>query len=201
MTTGAGTSAFFNARHKKNALAVVDQSLNKGARNKEISRILVANEAMLKRLQNRTSNYNVWSWEHERKAQVKLIKQICLYPPSISKTRRTYRKKTHGLGKQALRDMESKFATGGPNKQMYDMYNMGIRSAQEPALGLSVPAGHYASSEGIGTAPPQPYNDPNRQALFADGNSEGDAPQAAEGPQAGRLQGEEGSVQAQIDAA
>ena len=55
-------SAFFNARHKKSALAgqasasasaAIDQSLNRGQRNKEINRILVANEAMLKRLQNR----------------------------------------------------------------------------------------------------------------------------------------------------
>ena len=61
MASGAATqSAFFNARHKKSALAgqasasaVVDQSLNRGQRNKEINRILVANEAMLKRLQNR----------------------------------------------------------------------------------------------------------------------------------------------------
>jgi len=60
MTSGPGThSAFFNARHKKNALAsqaaagAADQSLNRGQRNKEINRILVANEAMLKRLQNR----------------------------------------------------------------------------------------------------------------------------------------------------
>ena len=44
-----------------------DLSLNRGQRNTEISRILVANEAMLKRLQNRQSNYNVWNWENERK--------------------------------------------------------------------------------------------------------------------------------------
>ena len=61
MASGAAThSAFFNARHKKtpvaghaSASAVADQSLNRGQRNKEINRILVANEAMLKRLQNR----------------------------------------------------------------------------------------------------------------------------------------------------
>ena len=117
----------------------------------------------------------MWSWEHERKAQVKLIKQICLYPPSISRARRTYRKKAHGLGKQALLDMERKFASGGPNKQMYEMYNAGLRSAHEPALGLGVGSGGYASSEGIGTTPTQPYYDQERQALYADRNSEGDA--------------------------
>ena len=59
MTSGAATqSAFFNARHKKSAVAghasaAADQSLNRGQRNREVNRILVANEAMLKRLQNR----------------------------------------------------------------------------------------------------------------------------------------------------
>ena len=32
------------------------------------------NEAMLKRLQARQSNYNVTSWENDRKNQVKMIK-------------------------------------------------------------------------------------------------------------------------------
>ena len=53
-------SAFFQSRKKMNKNSTInDFSLNAGHRNKEISRILLENEAMLKRLQNRTSNYNV----------------------------------------------------------------------------------------------------------------------------------------------
>ena len=43
------------------------ESLNAHQRKQEMSRILLENEALLKRLQNRQSNYNVWSWENERK--------------------------------------------------------------------------------------------------------------------------------------
>lgn len=57
---------FFSQRQKRLGGGNHD-SLNVVARNKEINRILNENEAMLKRLQNRQSNYNVWSWENERK--------------------------------------------------------------------------------------------------------------------------------------
>lgn len=96
-----------------------------------MSRILLENEALLKRLQNRQSNYNVWSWENERKQQIKRIKQICLYPPSISKRKR-YQKKSKGF---ALMDMEKRYASAGPNKQMYDMYNISMRNTVEGSQG------------------------------------------------------------------
>lgn len=96
-----------------------------------MSRILLENEALLKRLQNRQSNYNVWSWENERKQQIKRIKQICLYPPSISKRKR-YHKKTKGFD---LLDMEKRYASAGPNKQMYDMYNLSMRNTVEGSQG------------------------------------------------------------------
>ena len=71
----ASPEPFFNQRNKRylSGTAGVD-SLNVIVRNREINRILNENEAMLKRLQNRQSNYNVWSWENERKQQVKRIK-------------------------------------------------------------------------------------------------------------------------------
>ena len=48
---------------------------------------MIENEAMLKRLQQRQSNYDVQSWEVDRKNQIKQIKKICYYPPSISQSR------------------------------------------------------------------------------------------------------------------
>ena len=41
-----------------------------------------------------------------------------------------------GLSKAKLIDMEKKFATAGPNKQMYEMYNMSLRSSHEGPGGL-----------------------------------------------------------------
>jgi len=63
----------------------------------------------------------VTDWEHDRKSQMKRIKQICMFPPSISKRRRTYRKKFKAM------DMEKRYASAGPNKHMYEMYNMSIK--------------------------------------------------------------------------
>lgn len=63
---------FFSTRQKKLLVPPLQrgrlgESLNAHQRRQEMSRILLENEALLKRLQNRQSNYNVWSWENERK--------------------------------------------------------------------------------------------------------------------------------------
>ena len=59
------TRNFFNP--KKKAAKSGEQSLNKVVRHQEFSRIMLDNEAMLKRLQARQSNYNVLRWEKDRK--------------------------------------------------------------------------------------------------------------------------------------
>jgi ribosomal protein S16 len=62
-------------------------SLNYIARNNEVKRITNANEQLLKRLQNRGPTYNVVEWEHDRKQQIKDIRRICKYNPTISTNR------------------------------------------------------------------------------------------------------------------
>ena len=59
-------------------------SLNYIQRNNEVKRIMTENEALLKRLQSRGSTYNISEWEKDRKQQMKDIKRICKYNPSIS---------------------------------------------------------------------------------------------------------------------
>jgi len=76
-----------------NASSYNDNSLNKGIRNKEFNRIMVDNEAMLKRLQQRQSHYNVLSWEQERKNQVKMVKQLCHYKPIITRRKKCFERK------------------------------------------------------------------------------------------------------------
>ena len=49
-----------------------------------MARITEENENMLKRLQEKQSCYNVFDWEMDRKKQVKMLKKICYYPPSLS---------------------------------------------------------------------------------------------------------------------
>ena len=45
------------------------KSLNRGVRQKELQRITNENENLLKRLQEKSSLYNVFHWEIERKKQ------------------------------------------------------------------------------------------------------------------------------------
>ena len=58
-------------------------TLNKGARVNEMKRIMQDNEFMLKRLQDRTSTYNVFAWENDRKQQVRTLRRISKYDLSI----------------------------------------------------------------------------------------------------------------------
>jgi hypothetical protein len=65
---------------------------------------------LLKRLQEKTSCYNVYDWEVDRKKQVKMLKKICYYPPSLVKKSR----------------MRSKRLASGkidPNFEVYQYYN------------------------------------------------------------------------------
>lgn len=63
------------------------KSLNKNVRQKEIARITEENEGLLRRLQEKTSHYNVFDWELDRKKQIKMLKKICYYPPTMIKKR------------------------------------------------------------------------------------------------------------------
>ena len=103
------------------------ETLHAPQRRLESSRIQHENQYLLHRIQSKQSTYNVWSWENERKEQIKRIKQICHYPPSISKTRK-YTKKSRKKG-AVLLDMEKRYASAGPNKKMYDLYNLSINNA------------------------------------------------------------------------
>ncbi len=51
-------------------------------------RITEENDALLRRLQEKTSCYNVYDWEQDRKKQIKMLKKICYYPPSLIKKQR-----------------------------------------------------------------------------------------------------------------
>jgi hypothetical protein len=51
-----------------------------------------------------------------------------MFPPSISKRKRYAKKRLTG---KSLLDMEKRYASAGPNKQMYDMYNMSLRNSNE----------------------------------------------------------------------
>jgi hypothetical protein len=84
------------------------RSLNRHARDREVQRITWENEQLLKRLQQAPATYNIFDWESQRKDQIKQIKNICYYPPSLLKKKRR---------KSRKRDSSVE-----PNKQLFDLY-------------------------------------------------------------------------------
>jgi len=56
------------------------RSLNSEVRRKELMKITIENQTMLKRLQDKTSNYSVMRWEEDYKQTEKLMKSMCEYP-------------------------------------------------------------------------------------------------------------------------
>eukprot|EP00826_Nyctotherus_ovalis_P049315 TRINITY_DN5947_c0_g2_i2.p1 TRINITY_DN5947_c0_g2~~TRINITY_DN5947_c0_g2_i2.p1 ORF type:complete len:341 (+),score=81.13 TRINITY_DN5947_c0_g2_i2:157-1179(+) len=60
------------------------KSLNRGTRKKEISRIMDENQALLKRLQAKRSNYNVTQWNKDYKSRAKMLSNICEFPYRLS---------------------------------------------------------------------------------------------------------------------
>jgi hypothetical protein len=81
-------------------------------RQREIARIAEENEGILKRLQERTSHYNVFEWELDRKKQVKMLKKICYYPPSMVKKHRHKSKRRKELD---------------PNTEVYQFYQQNLK--------------------------------------------------------------------------
>ena len=91
------------------------KSLNRGAREREVQRIMQENESLLKRLQEAGSTYNVFDWENKRKDQEKQIKNICYYPPSLIKKNKRHKSRKRNSARILA-------AENAPNKQLYDLY-------------------------------------------------------------------------------
>ena len=77
------------------------------------------NEALLKRLQEQNSHYNVYDWEHERKQTVRMVKNICYYPPSLLKKK--------GVKKSTRRTAGYESAKNEPNRQLFELYQKSLR--------------------------------------------------------------------------
>lgn len=61
-------------------LGLTKKSLNREHRKRELLKITMENQAILKRLQDKTSNYNVGKWEGEFRDRERILKNICEYP-------------------------------------------------------------------------------------------------------------------------
>lgn len=56
------------------------RSLNSEVRKKELMKITIENQNILKRLQDKTSNYSVHRWEEQFRETEKRMKSMCEYP-------------------------------------------------------------------------------------------------------------------------
>lgn len=56
------------------------RSLNRDARKRELMKITKENQLILKRLQDKTANYNVSRWQREDNERIKILKNICEFP-------------------------------------------------------------------------------------------------------------------------
>ena len=56
------------------------RSLNREARRRELIKITKENQQILKRLQNKSANYNVSKWQKEEESRTRILRNICEYP-------------------------------------------------------------------------------------------------------------------------
>lgn len=56
------------------------RSLNRDARKRELTKITKENQLILKRLQDKSANYNVSRWQKNEEDRTKVLKRICEYP-------------------------------------------------------------------------------------------------------------------------
>jgi len=74
------------AKHGRSSDSYPKKSLNKQARKRQLTQICMENQAMLKRLNEKKSSYNIGKWERERIDKEKVLANICEYPYKLGVT-------------------------------------------------------------------------------------------------------------------
>ncbi|OMJ68089.1 hypothetical protein SteCoe_34558 [Stentor coeruleus] len=94
-------SQIVNSRPNRQLSSTRRKSLNIEARKRQNTRIVIENQAILKRLQGKQPSYNVNKWEEERKNTEKRLKNICEFPYTLGAYDENIRKidKTQEVGK------------------------------------------------------------------------------------------------------
>lgn len=72
VNNNTSSAAFYSNLQKR--------SLNKESRKRELLKITMENQTILRRLQDKQSNYNINKWEEEAHEKRKILKNICEYP-------------------------------------------------------------------------------------------------------------------------
>jgi len=59
-------------------------TLNAGFRKRELERITIENYNILRRIQDKKSQFDVIGWEKERKKQENMLGNLCEFPPAMA---------------------------------------------------------------------------------------------------------------------
>lgn len=78
-------------RHSAKKLPKLSKSLNKEARKRKLVQIAVENQAMMRRIRQKKSNYNHGSWDIQRKNVEKMLVNICEYPYALGATQKSFK--------------------------------------------------------------------------------------------------------------
>lgn len=80
MHGGSSTFGQSNMASNFNGPPAVKKSLNRDARKRELLKITMENQQILKRLQDKQPSYNVGQWAREFEQRKKILSHICEYP-------------------------------------------------------------------------------------------------------------------------
>lgn len=72
-------------------LPILSKSLNKEARKRKLVQITMENQAIMKRISQKKSTYNIDKWENQRKAVEKMLGNICEYPYTLGSSQKLLR--------------------------------------------------------------------------------------------------------------
>lgn len=72
-------------------LPQLSKSLNKEARKRKLVQITVENQAIMKRISQKKSSYNIDKWENQRKTVEKMLGNICEYPYTLGSSQKLFR--------------------------------------------------------------------------------------------------------------
>jgi Hemingway/CFA97 len=79
-TAAAANRTLYNSTPASSGLVMHKRSLNSEVRKKELMKITIENQHILRRLQEKTSNYSVQRWEEDFRETEKRMKSMCEYP-------------------------------------------------------------------------------------------------------------------------
>lgn len=88
------------AKHGRSSDCYPKKSLNKLARKRQLMQICMENQAMLKRLNEKKSSYDISKWERERVNKERVLANICEYPYKLGVTD-DYRKRNGSVSRNS----------------------------------------------------------------------------------------------------